>query len=132
MQVAIHFAMVGTRSRVPGGLPPLDWQGANPSNTQGSEAASAREARAAKRRPANEAALGVPPNANANRNSDVPLEDDANQDPAVAVNEEDPKELDPCDRDPPCEVWMGIQACGVRNEDVANSLAKNLFMSNFS
>ena len=107
MQVTIHFKMVGTRSHVPGGLPPLDWQGANPSNTRRSEAASAREARAAERRQAkaraNKDALGVPPNAN-----NVPPEDDANHDPGVAVNEEDPKELDQCDRDPPCEVWMAL------------------------
>ena len=79
---------------------------------------------------ANKAALGVPPNAN--RNPGVPPEANANHDPGVAANEVDPKELDPHDRDPPCKVWMGFQACGVHDKDAAKSLAKNSFMSKFS
>ena len=120
MWVTNHFEMPRTRSQVPGGLPQLKWE-TNASNAQRAAAAAAREARAARRNAleadgANEATLG-----------------DCNPEAAVA-NEEDPNEADPnpCDRDPPHKVWMGIQACGVHDPDVAKSLAKNLFMSNFS
>ena len=90
----------------------------------------AREARAAKARAAerrrqeeneaNEDALEV-------------LQDDNRND---ASNRNDngagSKEPDPHNQDPLHEVLMGIQFCGVCDEDAARSLAKNPFVSNFS
>ena len=119
-----------TRSQVSGGLPPLGWQGAGASNTltRRSEAALAREARAAKRHQAKarerEAAEAAIANANATRNPKG----------AVANPNDNSKadEPNPHNQNPPHEVWMGVQVCGVWNGDAARSLAKNLFMSNFS
>ena len=129
MWVTNHFKMPITRSQVPG-LPQLRWQGTRASNAQ--RAAAARDARAARGRGADKAQLADAPEAN---EATLGVLLDANCNPKVAVaNEEDPNEADPnpCDRDPPHEVWMGIQACGVHDPDVAKNLAKNLFMSNFS
>ena len=130
-----------TRSQNPGGLPQLGW-GANASNARGVAAALARDKRAkAGAQEANAATLAVltdadnpdvPPEANANRNSEVAV---ANKDdPNDVANGDDPNEADPNphDRNPPHEVWMGIQVCGAHDEDAARSLAKNPFMSNFS
>ena len=128
--------MPTTRSQVPGGLPQLGW-GTNASNAQRAAATLARDARAEARAQeanrANVATLAVL--AGANRNPDVPPEANANCNPKVAVaNKEDPNEADPnpCDQNPPHEVWMSVQACGAHDPDVAKSLAKNPFMSNFS
>ena len=34
--------------------------------------------------------------------------------------------------EPPYQIWMGIQACGVDDEATAKRLAKNLFLNKFS
>ena len=54
-------------------------------------------------------------------------------DPSAANDEVSDASLpDPCDQNPPHEVWMGVQACGVLNKSKAWNIARNLFMNNFS
>ena len=118
--------MPTARSQVPGGLPRLEWQGTSASNTRraAAAAAAARDTRAAERCEAIKAALVNPNDAN-----NVPPDGDANCNPKAVANANKPN---PHNQNPPCEVWMGIQVFGVRDEDAAKSLAKKPFMSNFS
>ena len=120
-----------TRSQNQGGLPlPQPGWGTNPNDIQRAAAAEARARNANANRNVDNVANA---NANANRNDEVALEvpPAANRNPEVAVGDED--EPNPYDgRNPPYEVWMGIQVCGVHDENAAKSLAKNLFMSNFT
>ena len=53
---------------------------------------------------------------------------------AEAANDEgaDISPPDPYDRNPPYELWRGIQACGVPSEMKARNIARNLFMNNFA
>ena len=130
--------MPTTRSQVLGGLPPIKW---GTSNAQRLARDRMAELRAQEANEANAATLAILAGANrnlntpsANRNPEVPPEADANRNPEVAVAKEDWNEADPnpCNRNTPHEVWMGVQVCGVHKEDVAKSLAKNPFVSNFS
>ena len=56
----------------------------------------------------------------------------ADADLTCLTGDEGMRNINPCDDGPPCEVWMGIQACGIEDVKVAMSLARNLFMNDFS
>ena len=76
--------MPRTRSQVQGGLPQLEW-GTDASDAQRAAAAAAGEARAERQRgnvpEPNEAALGVSPDANLNRNPKAAVANEAEPNP---------------------------------------------------
>ena len=102
MQVVNHFEMPTARSQVVGGLPdaPTGWTRPRMSNAKRTAAARAARAARDQNRPVGEDHAGAP----------VPQGiipeggDEINHDAGL---------LDPHDQNPPCEAWMGIQACGV-------------------
>ena len=131
--------MALTRSQVTGQLPQPQW-GDDPSNRRRAAAAATEAAVANPNADRNSEAVvntnrnskAAVTNANANRNSEAAVANanaNRNLEAAAANADVNPN---PHKRNPPHEVWMGIQACGVPNESKAWNIARNLFMNNFA